>query len=236
MGALLHVALVVCYALVQVANAVPDPSQSVRVRVRVGGQANGHTYLQRGFHERNKNPPGQGGKCRCPHDYSLKHNGRDNIDNNIDVTWKCHEEGLCYAHIATIRLNWYQASDYCKNLSMETGIADEWKTGMAAPADMEYLKEIANAFGHPDRVTRPSGPWIAGTDANTEGEWEWKGIADNLKFDRGEIPNGGFFDDGGRKENCLEILNNEGYVNDLDCKVWEFAFVCEAQKKSIKHF
>ena len=64
-----------------------------------------------------------------------------------------------------------------------------------------------------------------------EGKWEWKGIADNLKFDRGEIPNGGFFDDGGRKENCLEILNNEGYVNDLDCKVWEFAFVCEAQKK-----
>ena len=72
-----------------------------------------------------------------------------------------------------MRLNWYQASDYCKNLSMETGIADEWKTGMAAPADMEYLKEIAKAFGHENdwdsrsRETRPSGPWIAGTDANT---------------------------------------------------------------------
>ena len=103
----------------------------------------------------------------------------------VDVTWKCHREGLCYAEIATIRLNWYEASDYCKNLSKETGIADEWRTGMAAPADMEYLKEIAKAFGHQNNWgtpikpviatdrhgniihTRPSGPWIAGADAKT---------------------------------------------------------------------
>ena len=64
------------------------------------------------------------------------------------MTWKCHKEGLCYAQIATIRLNWYKASDFCKNLSNETGIADKWKTGMAAPADIKYLKEIAKAFGH----------------------------------------------------------------------------------------
>jgi len=246
MGALLHVALVVCYALVQVANAVPDPSRSVQV----GGRANGHTYLRQGFHERNKNDPGGGGICKCPHDYTLKNNGRH---QHVDVTWKCHKEGLCYVQIATMRLNWYQASDYCKNLSMETGIADKWKTGMAAPADIKYLKEIAKAFGHQNdrgrrikqiisdrngsimtRMTRPSGPWIAGTDENTEGKWEWKGIADNLKFDRGEIPNGGDFANNGGptlNEDCLEIFNNEGFVNDMDCTFWEFAFVCEAQKR-----
>ena len=67
-----------------------------------------------------------------------------------------------------------------------------------------------------------------------EGKWEWKGIADNLKFDRGEIPNGGDFDNSGgptSNEDCLEIFNNEGFVNDMDCTFWEFAFVCEAQKR-----
>jgi len=255
MGALLHMALVVCYALVQVANGVPDPSRSVRVGGRANpsrrgrsGVMNGHTYLRRRFQERNKNDPGGGGKCKCPHDYTLKHKR-----HIVDVTWKCHKEGLCYAQIATIRLNWYQASNYCKNLSRETGIADEWRTGLAAPADMEYLKEIAKAFGHKNNwgtpikpinittdrhgnpiYTRPSGPWIAGTDANIEGEWEWKGIADNLKFDKGGLPNGGFFaDNTGPTENedCLEIFNDEGYVNDMDCTLWQFAFVCEAQKK-----
>ena len=51
---------------------------------------------------------------------------------------------------------------------------------MAAPADMKYLKEIAMAYGHKNnrtsikpiiitegRETRPSGPWIAGSDAET---------------------------------------------------------------------
>ena len=72
-----------------------------------------------------------------------------------------------------------------------------------------------------------------------EGEWEWKGIAHDLKFDKGGIPNGGFFaDNTGPTENedCLEIFNDEGYVNDMDCTLWQFAFVCEAQKslKSIR--
>ena len=59
-----------------------------------------------------------------------------------------------------------------------------------------------------------------------------------MKFDRAEIPNGGFFDDNvgpSYNEDCLEIFNDKGYVNDMDCDVWEFAFVCEAQKKSKKH-
>jgi len=233
MGALLHVALMVSYVLVQVANGVPDPSLSVRVGV------------QARFQERNKNDPGAGGLCKCPHDYTLEHK-----KGIVDVTWRCHKEGLCYAGILTIRENWNQASEYCKNLSKLTGIEDEWSTGMAAPADMKYLKEIAKAYGHPNdwenrtsikpiiitegRETRPSGPWIAGSDAKTEGKWEWKGIADNLKFDRAEIPNGDFFDDNEGatgKEDCLEIFNDEGYVNDMDCELWEFAFVCEAQKK-----
>ena len=103
----------------------------------------------------------------------------------ITVTWKCHKKGLCYAHIATKRLNWFDARDYCKTLSKATGIDDEWRTGLAAPADMKYLKEIAKAFGHqnswgkpiPPTITtdrngvqhhtRPSGPWIAGSDSKT---------------------------------------------------------------------
>jgi len=225
MGALLHVALMVSYVLVQVANGVPDPSLSVRVGVQARLQ------------ERNETVPGG---CKCPNDYTLEHK-----KGIVDVTWKCHKEGLCYAGIVTIRLNWNQASDYCKNLSKLTGIEDEWSTGMAAPADMEYLKEIARAYGHKNdwnqtiiitegRETRPSGPWIAGSDAKTEGKWEWKGIADNLKFDRAEIPNGKDFDGSGGpsgNEDCLEIFNDEGFVNDMDCELWEFAFVCEAQKK-----
>jgi len=227
---LLHVALVVSYVLVQVANGVPDPSLSVRVGV------------QARFQERNKTDPGGG---KCPKDGTLKHK-----KGIVEVTWKWHKEGLCYAGILNIKENWNQASDYCKNLAKLTGIEDEWSTGMAAPADMEYLKEIAIAYGHKNdwenktsikpiiitegRETRPSGPWIAGSDAKTEGKWEWKGIADNLKFDRAEIPNGDFFDDNEGatgKEDCLEIFNDEGYVNDMDCELWEFAFVCEAQKK-----
>ena len=52
-------------------------------------------------------------------------------------------------------------------------------------------------------------------------------------FDRKEIPNEDFFYDNlgpTENEDCLEIFNTDGYVNDLDCEFFSLHFVCEAWK------
>jgi len=163
--------------------------------------------------------------------------------NSKDLKWERWGD-TCYAYIEQI-MDWKEAKDYCKKILKGSS---KWKTGLVAPYKKEFLVMLADKYAlnndfttynkiflTPDgKATRNSGPWIGGTDNKTEGIWEWAEPFQERDFLRKEIPNGDSFADNqgpNGDEDCLEIFNKKGDVNDMQCDLWKLTFICGATRE-----
>jgi len=209
----------VCFVGLQGANGLP------KVRTNPGVESNG-SFVHANFHVK------IGG--------STQHFAPEVTERICPRHWH-NIAGRCYKHIDE-RMTWSDAKDYCEH----TLDIDGFVTGLAIPDHRSDFEELASEYGQKNpwnkalkpqfvngKHRRNSGPWIGANDIDEEGEWEWAGKL-TQHFDRHDIPNGDFFDDNWgptHDEDCMEIFNSDGYVNDLDCEFWEMTFICQAWKE-----
>jgi len=160
------------------------------------------------------------------------------------------KKSFCYAHVDGEKMTWNEAEKYCRRLSKKYG--QKFTTFLASPAKKELLISFAEKFAKCDSVKCPwpwhpgktpphkeddkRGPFIGGSDQRKEKEWRWRseeGIdVKGPVIDRAQLVNGNDFADNGagtqRNEDCMEIWNDKGAVNDIQCDFWEMSFICEA--------
>ncbi|CAL4079037.1 unnamed protein product [Meganyctiphanes norvegica] len=124
--------------------------------------------------------------------------------------------GYCLQFHAEVRMNWYDAAEFCVNITNGLGMLAKVDHGNTLRGIAEFI----------DDFDMKKSFWLGGSDESVEGDWRWR--------DDTRVPFGTPFwaihsgllvisawdhePSGGKGENCL-LLNEERlyYFDDEDC-------------------
>jgi len=134
----------------------------------------------------------------------------------------------CYFHHTTV-MTWPDAKKHCTVFHKGAFLAE--------PQTKEAMMAISQRYGQPNpmpnmtasRHSRPSGPWLGATDAKAEGQWIWATSKKPVLQEQLPHPSISWADDEGPSygEDCMEVYNDKGLINDMNCTYWQLSYLCE---------
>jgi len=136
----------------------------------------------------------------------------------------------CY-FLIEVPMTWEDSFKHCQKFHKGAYLAEP----TTSDALMALSKRYGNKNNTMSRHTRASGPWIGATDRETEDRWVWatsgKAVLASQLGPNSEV----WADDEGPTygEDCMEIFNGDGFVNDLNCTYWQLSHLCEVPIKKV---